>query len=88
MLALSSTGLASKGVSPVLCIGDQGQWPGNDFGLLAGPYARADGVSLDPRLAGTWPRRATVASERRSESSSLRQSETGLRFVSPREPGG
>ena len=24
---------------PVLCIGDRGCWPGNDFSLLSGPYS-------------------------------------------------
>jgi hypothetical protein len=34
---------------PVLCIGDRGQWPGNDFSILSGPYALSvDEVSGDP----------------------------------------
>lgn len=33
----------------ILCIGDQGQWPGNDFSLLSGPYSLSvDEVSQDP----------------------------------------
>jgi hypothetical protein len=32
----------------VLCIGDRGQWPGNDFALLNGPYSLSvDEVSED-----------------------------------------
>ncbi|GBD86112.1 hypothetical protein BMS3Abin03_00021 [bacterium BMS3Abin03] len=32
-----------------LCIGDQGQWPGNDFELLSTPFSLSvDKVSLDP----------------------------------------
>jgi fructoselysine-6-P-deglycase FrlB-like protein len=32
----------------ILCIGDRGQWPGNDFSLLAGPYSLSvDEVSQD-----------------------------------------
>lgn len=34
---------------PILCVGDRGCWPGNDFSLLAGPYALSvDEVSPDP----------------------------------------
>lgn len=34
---------------PVLCIGDRGRWPGNDFSLLSGPYSLSvDEVSPDP----------------------------------------
>jgi fructoselysine-6-P-deglycase FrlB-like protein/hydroxymethylpyrimidine pyrophosphatase-like HAD family hydrolase len=34
---------------PVLCIGDRGQWPGNDFALLKYPSSLScDEVSLDP----------------------------------------
>jgi fructoselysine-6-P-deglycase FrlB-like protein len=37
------------GQAPVLCIGDRGQWPGNDFSLLSGPHALSvDEVSPDP----------------------------------------
>jgi hypothetical protein len=33
----------------VLCVGDRGQWPGNDFSLLTSPYALSvDEVSQDP----------------------------------------
>jgi fructoselysine-6-P-deglycase FrlB-like protein len=33
----------------VLCIGDKGRWPGNDFALLEEPFAMSvDEVSLDP----------------------------------------
>ena len=35
--------------APVLCIGDKGEWPGNDFELLAGQYSLSvDSVSSDP----------------------------------------
>lgn len=35
--------------APVLCIGDRGQWPGNDHQLLANPYSLSvDEVSADP----------------------------------------
>jgi fructoselysine-6-P-deglycase FrlB-like protein len=35
--------------SAVLCIGDKGQWPGNDFSLLCGSFALSvDEVSQDP----------------------------------------
>jgi hypothetical protein len=37
------------GEGPVLRIGDRGRWPGNDFSLLASPYAlSADDVAPDP----------------------------------------
>jgi hypothetical protein len=33
----------------VLCIGDRGRWPGNDFALLQEPYSLSvDEVSPDP----------------------------------------
>ena len=35
--------------APVLCVGDRGRWPGNDFALLKGPYSLSvDEVSPDP----------------------------------------
>lgn len=35
--------------SPVLCVGDRGQWPGNDFSLLKEPFSLSvDEVSPDP----------------------------------------
>jgi hypothetical protein len=35
--------------SSILCIGDRGRWPGNDFALLAEPYSLSvDETSLDP----------------------------------------
>ena len=35
--------------APVLCVGDRGRWPGNDFALLEGPYSLSvDEVSPDP----------------------------------------
>lgn len=35
--------------SPVLCVGDRGCWPGNDFSLLSGPYSLSvDEVSCEP----------------------------------------
>ncbi len=34
---------------PILCIGDRGLWPGNDFSLLSGPFSLSvDEVSPDP----------------------------------------
>lgn len=36
--------------TPVLCVGDRGRWPGNDFSLLTGPYSLSvDEVSPDPK---------------------------------------
>jgi fructoselysine-6-P-deglycase FrlB-like protein len=41
--------LGNEKPSAVLCVGDRGQWPGNDFSLLDGPYALSvDEVSEDP----------------------------------------
>ena len=41
--------LRDKSNSSILCIGDRGQWPGNDFSLLQGPYSLSvDEVSQDP----------------------------------------
>ena len=42
--------LASEaGTTSVLCIGDRGRWPGNDFALLQEPYSLSvDEVSPDP----------------------------------------
>lgn len=75
------TGL-KKG-SSILCIGDQGQWPGNDFSLLASPFAlSADEASRDPatcwNLAPPGDRHvcATLTYLR-----SLQPAEGGLRFV-------
>lgn len=35
--------------TPVLCVGDRGRWPGNDFALLEGPYSLSvDEVSPNP----------------------------------------
>jgi phosphoglycolate phosphatase-like HAD superfamily hydrolase len=35
--------------APVLCVGDRGQWPGNDFALLNEPHSLSvDEVSADP----------------------------------------
>jgi hypothetical protein len=37
------------GTTAVLCIGDRGRWPGNDFALLQEPYSLSvDEVSIDP----------------------------------------
>jgi hypothetical protein len=34
----------------ILCIGDRGRWPGNDYSILATPYSLSvDEVSADPR---------------------------------------
>lgn len=34
--------------SPILCVGDRGAWPGNDYSLLSGPYSLSvDEVSPD-----------------------------------------
>ncbi len=36
-------------LTPILCIGDRGRWPGNDFDLLAEPYSLSvQEVSADP----------------------------------------
>lgn len=41
--------LKDKSNGSILCIGDRGQWPGNDFSLLQGPYSLSvDEVSQDP----------------------------------------
>jgi len=41
-------GLDTEGA--VLCIGDRGQWPGNDYALLATPFSLSvDEVSADPK---------------------------------------
>ena len=45
--------LAGDSSQSVLCIGDLGQWPGNDFALLSGSYSLSvDAVSSDP--AACW----------------------------------
>ncbi len=31
--------LGSSEEDPILCVGDRGRWPGNDFSLLSGPYS-------------------------------------------------
>lgn len=37
-----------NGAPPILCIGDRGDWPGNDFDLLSGPFTLSvDQVSPD-----------------------------------------
>ncbi|MGP8057017.1 MAG: hypothetical protein ACLP9K_05415 [Nitrososphaerales archaeon] len=44
---------AGPGVTGVLCVGDKGMWPGNDFELLSGGYGLSvDTVSMDPE--GCW----------------------------------
>jgi haloacid dehalogenase-like hydrolase len=41
--------VGEAGTAAVLCIGDRGQWPGNDFALLQEPYSLSvDEVSSDP----------------------------------------
>jgi hypothetical protein len=41
--------LGSGESTPVLCVGDRGRWPGNDFALLKGHYSLSvDEVSPDP----------------------------------------
>jgi hypothetical protein len=41
--------MVDQDVSAILCIGDRGQWPGNDFDLLSGPCSLSvDEVSRDP----------------------------------------
>lgn len=41
--------LASEKTGELLCIGDRGRWPGNDYELLAQPYSLSvDQVSYDP----------------------------------------
>jgi fructoselysine-6-P-deglycase FrlB-like protein len=45
--------LGEGGAAPILCVGDRGQWPGNDYSLLTGPHALSvDEVSQDP--ASCW----------------------------------
>lgn len=45
---LASERLGSE--ANILCIGDKGAWPGNDFELLSGPYSLSAGeVSTDPK---------------------------------------
>jgi hypothetical protein len=40
--------MLDEGQPAILCIGDRGQWPGNDFSLLSGPYSLSvDEVSED-----------------------------------------
>ena len=42
--------LGGTTMGPVLCIGDRGRWPGNDFALLQAPYSLSvDEVSQDPQ---------------------------------------
>jgi len=37
------------GTAPVLCIGDRGRWPGNDYELLREPFSLGvDEISVDP----------------------------------------
>jgi hypothetical protein len=71
--------------SPILCIGDLGQWPGNDFSLLAGPYSLSvDEVSHDPsscwNLALPGHRGVQAALDYLR---SLRAVRRGLRFTPP-----
>ena len=41
--------VGEAGTTAVLCIGDRGRWPGNDFALLQEPYSLSvDEVSPDP----------------------------------------
>lgn len=41
--------LPAPQVTPILCIGDRGRWPGNDYALLSTPFALSvDEVSPDP----------------------------------------
>lgn len=43
-------GLAKEDAQNILCIGDMGRWPGNDYELLSQPYSLSvDNVSYDPR---------------------------------------
>jgi len=67
---------------PVLCIGDRGRWPGNDYSLLSGPHSLSvDEVSLDAgscwnlAVPGHRGSRATIDYLTRLEST-----QTGLRF--------
>jgi len=38
-----------RGDAPILCVGDRGLWPGNDYALLGTPHSLSvDEVSPDP----------------------------------------
>jgi fructoselysine-6-P-deglycase FrlB-like protein len=48
-VAVAEACLAGAGDREVLCIGDRGRWPGNDYDLLSGPHSLSvDTVSPDP----------------------------------------
>jgi len=71
--------------SAVLCIGDRGQWPGNDFVLLTGPHSLSvDAVSPDPEtcwnLAPPGHRGVQAALDYLS---SLQPNEGALKFAVP-----
>lgn len=75
--------------SPILCIGDRGQWPGNDFSLLAGPHSLSvDEVSCDSlscwnlALPGHRGPQATLTYLR-----SLRANRMGARLTLPLDKG-
>lgn len=74
----------------VLCIGDRGQWPGNDFSLLNGPYSLSvDEVSEDEdscwnlSLPGQRGTQAALAHLQH-----LRRARGGMRLVLVRRKGG
>jgi len=51
--ACKEASLRENGNNLVLCVGDRGEWPGNDYCLLSGPYSI--GVdSLSPDLLSCW----------------------------------
>jgi hypothetical protein len=58
--------LADHPNASILCIGDRGRWPGNDYALLGSPFALSvDEVSPDPlsgwNLAAPGRRGVTAA---------------------------
>ena len=60
--------LAGGPETPVLCVGDRGRWPGNDYSLLGGPHSLSvDEASPDPgscwNLAAPGRRGAAAAVE-------------------------
>jgi len=67
----------------VLCVGDRGRWPGNDYALLSGPHSLSvDEVSPDPgscwNLAIPGCRGAAAAI---AYLKCLRKTKDGLKFV-------
>jgi hypothetical protein len=75
--------LADDANAQVLCIGDRGRWPGNDYELLSTPYALSvDEVSPDPctgwNLAAPGQRGVGAALDYLHQ---LRETQDGLRLI-------